>query len=470
MGDGESNNNRLNAKDRRFLATTSSAFAFSLLLVIVLQVASFLVLRKQIEREVNSSTLVSAAGSQRMKSQRITLLSLALLDVQSDEIRDKTRAALQREIDEMNRTHEALIAGNPELGISGEKSADVRSLFFDGGRLDEQVRAFLALAKKFADGNSEDFVPGNPALVHLTELSTTLLNSFERLTDLYRDEGNAGIRGLERLAAQILIVLMLATFGIGLFIFLPVARRLYREFSERNQTKLELMEQKRELEQFATIVAHDLKAPLNNIGGFSQYLRSRLTDQKDQEAVELLNHIQLGVQRMAKMINELLQYARITKNERRRDRIDLMQLIKKVTADFQVECEKVGADIKISALPEIAGDSIQVEHLFHNLVSNAIKFKHPERSLTLTVSAPPELQNEDSRLAVISVEDNGKGFPPGMETQMFEPFKQLNPKDGDGIGFGLALCKKIVRRHGGSIWAEPSDSGGARFLVSLPLA
>lgn len=470
MDEHTANINFLSLRDKKFITRISLAFAAILSLILILQLASFFILRKQIGKEFDSATLVSAAGNQQMRSQRITLLAMALLNVQSQEVRTKTRQALQQEIQEMETTHQALIAGNPVLGVSSEKSKEVRDLFFGQPQLDSRLRNFLSIAREFSLVDNSQLVPTNPLIIRLTDLSRELLLLFEKLTVQYKDEGNTGIKILELSAERILVVIICASLGIGLFIFIPMAKRLRSEFAERSKIRLELIEQNRELEQFATIVAHDLKAPLNNIGGFSQYLRSRLNEAADREALSLLTHIELGVQRMGKMINELLQYARITRKEKRKDKIALTALMHKIINDFQVEIEKASATIEIKPLPAITGDAVQIEHLFHNLLSNAIKYRDPERNLRISIYPNESDQGkEDSSMTVIIVEDNGKGFPAGMENQMFEPFKRLNPEESeDGIGFGLALCKKITKRHGGSIWAEQSTTNGAKFYVSLP--
>lgn len=463
----------LSLRDRRFITGTQFAFAISLVVIIALEITSFLILRKQIDREVDSGILVSASGEQRMRSQRIALLSLALLDVKSPELLSKTKGALLHEVQEMDATHNALIAGNPERRIAGEKSDAVRTIFFGQGLLDEKVRTFLSLAREYANLDPREYGAGNSILIRLTEMSTSLLALFEQLTNTYRDEGMTGIRGLEKLAAQILAVMVIGSLSIGAFIFIPVVRRLRSELAARNRARMDLLEQNSELEQFATIVAHDLKAPLNNIGGFSQYLKSRLSDQADKEANELLELIEQGVQRMGRMINELLQYARITRKEKKLEVIQLNQLLAKIIKDFEAEAIRTQARFEIKPLPSILGDAVQIEHLFHNLIGNALKYRRPDTAPFILVTRTKFHQTDTEEFVgeTILVEDNGRGFPPGMESQMFQPFKRLAPSDdGDGIGFGLSLCKKIVKRHGGEIWAEAAPSGGARFYVTLPKA
>ncbi len=227
------------------------------------------------------------------------------------------------------------------------------------------------------------------------------------------------------------------------------------------------MEQNNELEQFSATVAHDLKAPLNNIGGFSQFLRSRLVNQEDKETNEILDLIESGVRRMTKMIDELLQYARLTRKSRQLERISLKSVIDdKVRKDFEKQISDENAELIVEELPTIIGDRVQLEHLFLNLIGNALKYRHAERSPRIVVQHIPD-HSSDPMVTVV-VEDNGRGFPPGAEERMFEPFRRLNPHEAvEGSGFGLALCRKIVKRHNGIITAEHAANGGARFIVSL---
>ncbi len=435
--------------------------------IFAFQAVGYMLQRAQIIRERDTATLVSASANQRMLSQRLALLSLALINVQSDTIRERAKKALLSEIGVMESTHQALIAGNPELGIRADKSYRIREIFFgDQIALDNRVREFISTARALAESDDKGLSSLNPKLYQLTESSTELSRLFEDLTGQYRQEGIEGMLELEQMATQLLLAQLGLILCTALFIFYPLIRRLKKEFHERTAAQAELVEQNQELEQFAATVAHDLKAPLNNIGGFSQFLRSKLANQEDKETNEILEFIESGVRRMTKMIDELLQYARLTRKQRRVERVDLSEVVHKVCKDYAKNISDLNAKIEVGALPVIIGDRLQLEHLFLNLIGNALKYRHPDRVPHISVNRLQEVQFHE--MVTIVVEDNGRGFPAGSEERMFEPFRRLHPNEAvEGSGFGLALCRKIARRHNGTISAELGATGGARFIVSL---
>ena len=161
---------------------------------------------------------------------------------------------------------------------------------------------------------------------------------------------------------------------------------------------------------------------------------------------------------------------RSSQNSRTFELVDLNTLLTSVLKDFQLAIEEMSAQISISPLPDVKGNSVQLKHLFHNLISNALKYAVKERSACVAIFADDNRQLEGN-FVNICIQDNGRGIPPGSLERMFQPFKRLiSAGDTEGSGFGLALCKKIVNRHHGSIRAENIPEGGARFWVTLPAA
>ncbi len=456
-----------NQADRKFINRTVLGIVLGLGSIIALQTVSFLIQRVQIARELDTSTIVSLSANQRMLSQRVPLLALALMNVQSEVTREKAKKALLGELDRMEKSHLMLIAGDPAGGIRAEKSEKVRNIFFsDPHALDRKVRDFLETAKRVSIVNGKDLNPRDPDLLLLTEKSSELSQIFQHLTAQYRQEGIEGIIGIENLTARLFAAQIGLIMITALLVFYPLIKRLKVEFQERTNAQIELLDQNRELELFASTVAHDLKAPLNNIGGFSQFLKDKVIVNDDKETREILDLIGSGVNRMTQMIDELLQYARLTRKRRRLESVSLNQLVDKVIGDFEKNIKDQNARIEVEALPVIVADRLQLEHLFMNLISNALKYTHPARTPHITIN---QLRNGDNENMVhFYVEDNGRGFPEGLEEKMFEPFRRLNPHEKiEGSGFGLALCRKITRAHKGNITVEHAANGGSRFIVSL---
>lgn len=454
--------------DQRFILRMILAFSSFLIVTVILQLVSYYVQKTQIERERDIAVVVSASANQKTLSQRIALLSMALINVESDLTREKTKNALLSEISNIEVTHQALIAGDPVTGIDGDKSPQIRNIFFGPETaLDRKTRDFILTAKDLTNSDISELNFKNPKLFKLAEMSTELLALFEKLTMQYQHEGVDRILGLKTLARRILFAELGLVLLAIIFIFNPIINRLKVELYERGIFQSELVEQNRELEQFSATVAHDLKAPLNNIGGFSQFLRSKLANKEDKESNDILDSIETGVRRMTQMINELLHYAKVTRRDRKLEKVSLEQVVNKVKKDFEKKIEDEKAELKIKNLPSIIGNRVQLEHLFMNLVSNALKFRHPERSPVILIQPTENVQN-DTDIVTIVIEDNGRGFPVGAEDRMFEPFRRITRDDSvEGSGFGLALCMKVAKRHNGNIFAEHVESGGTRFVLTL---
>lgn len=458
---------KLENYDRQFIIRTIVGFCLALGSIVALHGIIYLLQLEVIKRESGTAALVSATGEQRMRSQRIPLLSLALLNVQSDAMRLKIQKSIESEVKAMEENQLDLIAGDPERGIRSEKSEAVRDIFFGSKNLDSKTREFMKVAKEISQSEALNLTLRNPKFFALTEQSSVLLDGFEELKQLYKLEGDRSTLFLIRIARSAFLVVLITAIGVGLFIFKPIIRRLKVEFQVRSQTQKELIDQNKELEHFSTIVAHDLKAPLTNIGGFSQFLKTKLVNQDDREALELMDYIEQGVNRMTQMITELLQYAKLSKKEIKFDKVYPGNILSRVIKDFESQISETGAKIIYGQLPIIRGDSLQFEHLFQNLLSNALKFRHPERTPRIEIFLMENGVDSDESV-IIAFQDNGRGFPSGSEEKMFEPFRRLSShKDTDGSGFGLALCKKIMNRHNGSISVENVASGGARFILTF---
>jgi signal transduction histidine kinase len=175
---------------------------------------------------------------------------------------------------------------------------------------------------------------------------------------------------------------------------------------------------------------------------------------------------------MATLIQAMLSLARVTTQGQPPVAIDMGSLVTDVLHDLSARMESVGGEVEVGNLPMVLGDPVQVRQLLQNLIGNALKFHRPEQSPLVRVDAA-EASGEPTVPAGfcrIAVEDNGIGFDPSMAERMFQPFQRLHEKGGyEGSGIGLAICKRVVERHGGTIEARTRPDGGARFIFTLPV-
>ncbi len=251
-----------------------------------------------------------------------------------------------------------------------------------------------------------------------------------------------------------------------------VQERTY-ELKEANQ---QLERSNAELEQFAYITSHDLQEPLRKIKTFASRLEDELAGTEQTTAKKHLEKIQTSAQRMSSLISDLLNYSRLTKEEKQTEAVDLNEIIQDVLSDLEVLAKQKSATIKAAGLPVVNGIRLQLNQLFFNLIGNSLKFSKPDVPVVVTVSAqklsPAEAAAEglpEAAFYQIAVTDNGIGFNPKYRHQVFEIFQRLNSRETfAGTGIGLALSKRVVENHGGAIRADGEEGRGATFTIFLP--
>ncbi|RYZ53224.1 MAG: PAS domain-containing sensor histidine kinase [Proteobacteria bacterium] len=223
----------------------------------------------------------------------------------------------------------------------------------------------------------------------------------------------------------------------------------------------ELQRSNRELEQFAYIASHDLQTPLRHIMSFTNLLTKKLKLDDDPESAQWLIYINQGVRQMEQLILDLLAYSRIRKDEFKREKVDLNEVIQALR-DVNHDLEK-SARLEVSHLPIVTGYTTHLRQLFQNLIGNAAKFSRPNVAVEIKISA-----EENADEWIIAIQDNGIGINEDQFERIFQLFQRLHPKGRyEGTGIGLAICKKSAELHGGRIWLESTVGSGTTFYVSL---
>lgn len=229
------------------------------------------------------------------------------------------------------------------------------------------------------------------------------------------------------------------------------------------EKNLELERSNAELETFAFVASHDMKEPLRMVSNYTQLLAYKYEDELDDEAKEFIHYAVEGVHRMQSLINDLLDYARIGKNDLNKQPVDCNEVVKEVLRNLNYEIEESGANIVIDKLPVIQGVETQVTQLFQNLISNAIKFRNSEKP-KVSISA-----EKDENQWKFMVRDNGIGIDEAYCDKVFVLFQRLNERTKyPGTGIGLTVCKKIVELHGGHIWFKSAPDHGTVFYFTIP--
>jgi signal transduction histidine kinase len=272
--------------------------------------------------------------------------------------------------------------------------------------------------------------------------------------------------------------LMWTVIGVGLLLVTPLAGfgvwaswRLVRDNRDLalsrkalEESIAELARSNADLQQFAYVASHDLKEPLRMVASYTQLLARRYKGKLDSDADEFIRYAVDGANRMQWLINDLLAYSRVTVQDKVFEEVDCNSVLEEVLSDLRVAVEESRAVVTRDPLPTVMADRVQLGQLFQNLIGNAIKFHGKE---------PPQVHVSAERRPtewLFLVRDNGVGLDPEYAERIFVIFQRLhNREEYPGTGIGLAICKKIVERHGGRIWVVSQTGQGATFHFTLPI-
>jgi PAS domain S-box-containing protein len=238
-----------------------------------------------------------------------------------------------------------------------------------------------------------------------------------------------------------------------------------RAEEERERLLEELTWSNKELEQFAYIASHDLQEPLRMVSSYVQLLSHRYKDRLGKDADEFIGYAVNGTAHMQTLLNDLLAYSRVGASGKPFALTDLNSVFNMAAINLKNLIDDSHAEIKHGSLPAVYADNVQMVQVFQNLIGNALKFSgnKPPR-----VNISADLENDEW---VVRVSDNGIGIDPKYFDRIFNIFKRIHSRDRyDGTGIGLAICKKIVERHGGRIWVKSEPGKGSTFCFTIPAA
>jgi light-regulated signal transduction histidine kinase (bacteriophytochrome) len=246
--------------------------------------------------------------------------------------------------------------------------------------------------------------------------------------------------------------------------------KITRDVTERkraedrlNETLTDLQRSNKELEQFAYVASHDLQEPLRMVASYTQLLAERYENQLDDKAKKFIRYAVDGAVRMQMLINDLLTFSRVGTRGKPPEQVDAHTVLGEAINNLKMNIDDTKAIITNDELPEVRADVSQLVLLFQNLIGNSMKF-HGTETPRIHISAMDE-----GHEWLFSVKDNGIGIDPQYADKVFIIFQRLHTKEEyPGSGIGLAICKKIVERHGGRIWFESESGKGATFFFTIP--
>ncbi|NND85125.1 MAG: hypothetical protein HKN46_08250 [Acidimicrobiia bacterium] len=260
-------------------------------------------------------------------------------------------------------------------------------------------------------------------------------------------------------AVQVTVVLVIVAAMIATA---AIARRVNRLSEDLRVAEHQLRAANDELSRFAAVAAHDLRAPLRKIGVFLERTRSSFSRDEGPRALEYLSRAEATTNRMYDLLEDILALGQVDRSEKRVETVPIKAVVDQVVDDF---ADRGSRDaVQTTALPTLEADPSQMYLLFANLISNSLKYAHPDRPPQIVVSG----HSLGDGLHEITVTDNGMGFDPTVASRLFEPFERGSTGALEGSGIGLAVCRRIVETHGGSIRADSAEGMGSTFTVRLP--
>jgi light-regulated signal transduction histidine kinase (bacteriophytochrome) len=251
----------------------------------------------------------------------------------------------------------------------------------------------------------------------------------------------------------------------GVVIFRDVTEHKHQENLKIYAKALE--NSNRELQDFIFVASHDLQEPLRKIQSYGNFLSDETKETLSPSAAGYLSRIQAAAKRMSGLIEDLLQLTRVTTKAKPFEPVDLSEIVSEVQADLELKLRESGGKIEIGPLPQLEADPTQMRQLFQNLISNALKYRKAGVPPLVILEGKADVGGGRCR---VRVKDNGIGFEPKYSEKIFNIFQRLHGNDEyEGTGIGLAICRKVVERHGGTITAKAEVGKGAEFEVVMPL-
>jgi light-regulated signal transduction histidine kinase (bacteriophytochrome) len=248
--------------------------------------------------------------------------------------------------------------------------------------------------------------------------------------------------------------------------------QLSRQLERANQN---LQRSREELQEFAYLASHDLQEPLRKIEAFGDLLITRHGESLGEDGQDYLRRMQYAAERMATLIDDLLAYARVTSKARAFETVDLNQIAADVIRALESQIQEVSGEVRCESLPVVEADPTQMCQLFRHIIRNALLYHRPDATPHVVIGEATPLVGElpqegtPEEYCQIRFLDDGIGIDPKYARRVFQPFQRLHTRqEYDGTGMGLAICRRIIERHAGSIHLQPDVDCGAAFLVTLP--
>jgi two-component system sensor histidine kinase ChiS len=344
---------------------------------------------------------------------------------------------------------------------------DIPTIFADAGLSNPDLPFQVAIRGRDGLGEAGELILGDEALFaqQPIQADVQLVQGSWRMAAVPKGGWSAVSHGSIRLRLmELLAFLAVSVIAFGAAFHINGQER--RKVALRRKSE-ELERSNSDLERFAYIASHDLQTPLRNVISYAQLLARRYRGRLDEDADDFIGFIVEGSNRMSLLIQDLLNYARLSNSTQSLEKVDAQAALDVALANLTSSLSQSKAVIETAALPKVQANHIQLVSLFQNLIDNAVKYADSSRVPVIRISA----RQDQPGWWIFAVTDNGIGISPEYFEQIFVVFQRLHtPGDRTGSGIGLAICQRIVHHFGGRIWVESEAGQGATFLFTLPEA
>jgi signal transduction histidine kinase len=414
----------------------------------------------QMQKDYNE--LLEMTGNLRSLSQRISFMALGRLVATNEKLQDVLNEGIEKELEKFESQSLLLqekLAMNSRIPEKTKRTL-LHGPFPLADMLDRYIASERIVMKEFHDGFDDmDF------LLLLSESTSNVYRGLGSFSARIQKDAESSLDRYIVLQNILLGISIFIVLGTGFFVIISLPRRIRTELLGRYLAESDLRRQVAALEQFSSVVAHDLRGPLNNIHNAATLLTAQ--GEQSEQSTTLIQIIIEQSERLSSMIRELLNLARTRSEKIRKKRVQLKALLENVRRRLSSHLESVSATINCEQDHRLYVDPTLLENLFQNLFENSLKHSGASQ-LQIDIRVEPSV-DVGKKLCQIIYTDNGKGIDPGLQERVFEPFFQKDANSESGVGLGLAFCRQIAQRHGGDMKAAtPSSGKGVEFHIWLP--
>lgn len=439
-------------------------YVLALALIFILATLKFAAMETLVIRQDGAATVINVSGRQRMLSQRTAFYTSALIAADNEQSRTELRPALLETVREFESNHHDLIQGNEKRGLPALNNDAIFDIYYDGDpALDSLVDAYIESVQTVLNANGEG-PDAEKAYQYILDVGPhILLQKLNTVVQLHEKAARDDVQLVKTLQQLFWLITIIVLFLEAAFLFHPMVRRIENNIRELQKREKKIKTQFKELQEFTHIASHDLQEPLRKIISFTDRLEQTLHEKLDDKTQTYMQFITSSSNHMRDLVNGLHAYSRISANDEDLDIVDASLAVKKAIKAYEEQINDVNATIEYNNLPSIPYNQAMLFQVFDIFIDNAIKYRGAN---DLVVHITAEDKNDSW---VFCIADNGVGIEEKFFERIFIMFQRLHRKeDIPGIGLGLAIAKKIIERHGGSLWMQSAPEQGTKFYFSVP--